>query len=137
LNYDGVVTYETVISELFMRIPDLQPLYQKRFDYLEGEVLPYVVFGSFLIPVLETALEESDTKRISAICAFLEEAATSAGTDAGLEELLLVEIGEWLGGTRLEAEIEPSLGEQTKRVCRYVSGLATQRISLKQVRRKR
>lgn len=136
LNYDVVVTYETVIRDLFMRMPELQPLYQERFDYLEGEVLPYVVFGSFLIPVLETALEENDTERISAICAFLEEAATSARTDAGLEQLLLVEIGEWLGGTPLEAQIEPSLGEQTKRVCRYVSGLATQRNSLKRARRK-
>jgi hypothetical protein len=58
------VTYETVIRDLFMRMPDLRPLYRERFDYLEGEVLPYVVFGSFLIPVLETALEEIDTERI-------------------------------------------------------------------------
>jgi hypothetical protein len=50
-----------------------------------------------------------------------------------------VEIGEWLSGTRWEAELEPYLGEQTKRGCRYVSGLATQRNSLEaeQARRKR
>ena len=130
------MTYETVIRDLFMRMPDLRPLYRERFDYLEGEVLPYVVFGSFLIPVLETALEENDTERIRTICAFLEEAAANAVTDAGLEQLLLVEIGEWLGGTLLEAKIEPSLGEQTKRVCRYVSGFATQRNSLKRAGRK-
>jgi len=131
------VTYESVIRDLFMRIPALEPIYRKMFPYLEGEELPYVVFGSFLIPELETALEDRDAERIGAICAFLEEAAGSARTDAGLEQLLLVEIGEWLGETQWEAEIAASLGEQTKRVCRYVSGLATQRTSLNQARRKR
>jgi hypothetical protein len=137
LNYDGVVTYQSVVRDLFMRMPDLEPIYRKRFSYLDGEELPYVVFGSFLVPELETALENRDTERIRAICAFLEEAAASASTDAGLEQLLLVEIGEWLGGTQREAEIAPSLGDQTKRLCRYVSGLATQRNSLKQTRRRR
>lgn len=137
MNYDGHVTYENVIRNLFMRMPDLEPLYRERFSYLEGEELPYVVFGSFLIPVLETALEDHDTERIRSVCAFLEEAAVSAGTDAGLEQLLLVEIGEWLSGTQWEAEVAPNLGEQTKRVCRYVSGLATQRIALREARRKR
>ena len=116
-----------------MRMPDLEPLYQKRFDYLEGEELPYVVFGSFLIPVLETALEDRDTERIASVCTFLEEAAASA--DVALEQLLLVEVGEWLGGTKWENEVAPSLGEQTKRVCRYVPGLASQRISLKESHR--
>ena len=119
-----------------MRMPDLEPLYQERFDYLEGEVLPYVVFGSFLIPVLETALEDRDTDRITSICTFLEDAASSAVSDVALEQLLLVEVGEWLEGTKWENEIASSLGEQTKRVCRYVPGLATQRISLKESHRK-
>jgi hypothetical protein len=127
LNYDGFVTYESVFRDLFTRMPELEPLYREQFSYLEGEELPYVVFGSFLIPVLETALEDRDTESIRSVCAFLEEAATSAGTDAALEQLLLIEIGEWLSGTRWEAEVVPSLGEQTKRICRYVPGLATQR----------
>ncbi len=130
------MTYETVIPDLFMRMPDLEPLYQERFDYLDGEVLPYVVFGSFLIPVLETALEDSDTERVGVICAFLEDAAASASTDAALEQLLWIEIGEWLEGTPWEAKIAAVLGEQTKRVCRYVSGLAIQRDSRKRAPRK-
>lgn len=130
------MTYESVIRDLFMRLPDLEPLYREQFSYLEGEELPYVVFGSFLIPVVETALEDRDTERIRSVCAFLEEAATSAHTDARLEQLLQVEIGEWLSGTQWEVEVAPSLGEQTKRICRYVPGLATERISLKEARRK-
>lgn len=136
LNYDGTVTYESVIRDLFASLPDLVPLYREQMSYLGDEVLPYVVFGSFLVPVMETALEDQDVERVRSICAYLEEAAVSATTDAGLEQLLLVEIGEWLSGTRLEAEVAPSLGEQTKRVCRYVPGLATQRISLNEARRR-
>ena len=138
MNYDGTVTYESVIRELFAQVPDLEPMYREQFSYLAGEELPYVVFGSFLIPVMESALEGQDVVRIRSICAFLEEVASSASTNAGPEGLLRVEIGEWLSGTRWEAEVEPYLGEQTKRRCRYVSGLATQRNSLKaeQARRK-
>jgi hypothetical protein len=125
------VTYESVIRELFVRMPNLEALYREQFSYLDGEEFPYTVFGSFLIPVLEAALEEHDVERVKSICAYLEEVASGAGTDAGLETLLRVEIGEWLSGTRWEAEIAPYLGEQTKHRCRYVSGVATQRISLR------
>jgi hypothetical protein len=131
MNYDGTVTYESVIRELFVRLPDLEPVYREQFDYLAGDELPYVVFGSFLIPLMETALESQDVERVRSICAYLEEVASSASTDAELEALLRVEIGEWLSGTQFEAEIEPYLGEQTRRICRYLSGLATQRNSLK------
>ena len=129
--YDGTVTYEGVIRELFAQMPDLEPMYREQFDYMAGEELPYVVFGSFLIPLMETALESQDVERVRSICAYIEDVASSASTDAGLEALLRVEIGEWLSGTQREAEVEPFLGEQTKRICRYVSGLATQRNSLK------
>ena len=125
------MTYESVIRDLFVRMPDLEPHYREQLSYLAGEELPYVVFGSFLIPVTETALENHDAERIKLICAYLEEAALSASTDAGLELLLRVEIGEWLGGTRWESEIGPYLGEQTKHICRYVPGLASQRNSIR------
>lgn len=80
---------------------------------------------------METALESQDVERVRSICTYLEEVASSACTDSGLETLLRAEIGEWLSVTRWEAEVEPYLGEQTKRRCRYVSGLATQRNALK------
>jgi hypothetical protein len=131
LNYDGTVTYESVIHQLFVRLPDLEPDYREQFDYLADEQLPYVVFGSFLIPAIEAALESHDAERVRSICAYLEEVAANASRDAGLEALLRVEIGEWLSGTRWEEEVAPYLGEQTKRICRYVPSLATQRISLR------
>jgi hypothetical protein len=131
MNYEGIMTYESVVRELFARMPDLEPDYREQFDYLAGDEMPYVVFGSFLIPLMETALESHDDERVRSICAYPEEVASSASTDAGLETLLRVEVGEWLSGTQWEAEVEPYLGEQTKRRCRYVSGLAIQRNLLK------
>jgi hypothetical protein len=118
-------------------MPDLEPLYREEFSYLNGEELPYVVFGSFLIPVMETALEDYDAERVRSICDYLEEVAVNASTDADLEQLLRVEIGEWLSGTPWEAAVATSLGEETKRICRYVPGLATQRTLLKDERARR
>ena len=126
------MTYESAIRDLFARMPDLVPVYREQMSYLGDEELPYVVFGSFLIPVMETALEDQNDERVRSICAYLEEAAVSASKDAGLEQLLRVEIGEWLSGTHWEVELAPSLGEKTKRICQYIPGLASQRISLKE-----
>ncbi len=137
MTQDGTVTYESVVRELFARIPGLVPLYNEQFSYLDREDLPYVVFGTFLIPVLETALEDHDAERVKSICAHLEEAAASAKTDAGLEQLLRVEIGEWLSRTPWEAEVAAILGEETKRISRYVAGLATQRNLLRSERERR
>lgn len=127
LNYYRNVTYECVIRELFARLPNLELLYREQFPYLQDEDLPYVVFGSFLIPVLERALEHHDADQVTSICSYIEDVAISACADADLEMLLRVEIGEWLECTAWETEVATSLGEQTKHICRYIPGLATQR----------
>jgi hypothetical protein len=66
------------------------------------------------------------------MCAFLEDVAEAARKDAGLESLLEVEVGEWLGGAANEASLAPWLGTETKRICRYVPGLATRRVALRE-----
>lgn len=137
LNYHVTVTFDSVVRELFVRMPDLEPIYQERFSYLAGENLPYVVFGSFLIPVLEGALEAHDTERVTSICAYLEEAAANASTDARLGELLRVEVGEWLNATAVESDIAPHLGHETKRTSGYIPGLASQRTSIRAERERR
>ena len=65
------------------------------------------------------------------ICSYLEDAAAHAKADAGLEQLLRVEIGEWLKGTEWETNISSMLGDGTKRICRYVPGLGAQRASMR------
>jgi len=131
------MNYETVVADLFTRFPKLQSAYDAEFAYM-GTEKPgaYIVFGSLLMPALEQALAAGDLGSILAICAFLEDVAEAAKKDLGLESLLEVEVGEWLGGAANEASLAPWLGTETKRICGYVPGLATQRIALRAERDK-
>jgi hypothetical protein len=132
------MNYETVVTDLFKRFPKIESSYNAEFAYM-GKEKPgaYIVFGSVLIPALEEALAAGDLGSILPICAFLEEVAEEAHRDAGLESLLQVEVGEWLGGAENETLLGPWLGVQTKRICGYVPGLATQRIALREERNKK
>jgi hypothetical protein len=127
------MNYETVVADLWQRFPRFQDVYSTEFAFM-GEEAPgaYLVFGSVLIPALEHALAVGDLGQILPICAFLEDVAVAARKDGRLESLLQVEVGEWLGGTATEASLAPWLGTETKRICRYVPGLATQRIALQE-----
>ena len=79
-----------------------------------GEEAPaYLVFGSLLIPTLEAALERRDLRTILTICAYLEDASESAGTDSRLHDLIRIEIGEWLGAAANEEVLSPWLGAET------------------------
>jgi hypothetical protein len=130
--------YDSAVGELFARFPRLQQAYQRKFGFSDGEPpLPYIVFGSVLLPALEDGLANGDLATILPICAFLEDAAVSAQSDSGLETLLRTELGEWLSGVDNEAYLTPWLGQETKRICRYVPGLATQRRTLRKQRQKK
>jgi hypothetical protein len=125
------MNYETVVTDLFTRFSRFRAIYETKFAYM-GDDAPdaYIVIGSVLIPALEEALTNGDLASILPICAFFEDIADAARKDIGLETLLRVEVGEWLGGTTNEALIAPWLGVETKRICRYVPGLAARRILL-------
>lgn len=125
--------YESAITELFTRFPNLEALYQSQLAYLaDEEPLPYVVFGDILVPSLEAALKSGDTSMISALCEYLEDAAASE--DSGLKNLLHIEVGEWLGFSANADQLAPFMGEKTKRICGYVVGLAAQRRALRGLR---
>jgi hypothetical protein len=124
------VTYETTVAEFFERFPDLQETYRTQFQHLIHEQPdPSLIFSSILIPALEKALEEGDLKTILHLAAFLEDASESASVDSKLKNLIAVEVGEWLGWASHEDRLAPWLGAETKRICGYVPGLATQRLS--------
>jgi hypothetical protein len=132
------MNYETVVPELFERFPPMQEIWNTRFDYMDDEKsIQYVVFGSVLIPALEDALSIGNLGVILPVCAFLEDIAVDAKNDSYLESLLRVEVGEWLGRATNESLLAPWLGIETKRICRYVPGLATQRIALREERKRR
>jgi hypothetical protein len=131
------MTYETVVPELFELFPILQSAYETQFEYMGDEPpMGYIVFGSLLVPALETALKEQNLSSVALICSSLEDAAQSGRKDARLEELLRVEIGEWLGWAQNEELLATYMGPETKRICGYVPGLATQRLRLKLERQK-
>jgi hypothetical protein len=122
--------FETAVTELFTKIPHLEQLYRARLSYMLDEPpLAYVVFGDVLIPELERALRDHDVLMLQAFSSFLEDMAVSSNEDLALETLMKVEIGEWLGFCADENVLAPWLGQQTRRVCDYVPGLATQRRS--------
>lgn len=125
------MNYETIVNDLLLRFPKLQLTCDTELAYM-GEEKPraYAVFGSVLMPALERALDAGDLGSILKICAFLEDVAEAAEGDRALRTLLEVEVGEWLRGTANEAALAPWLGDRTRRICRYVPGLATQRESL-------
>jgi hypothetical protein len=132
------MNYQTVVPELFKRFPQFQEIWNTRFDYMGDEKsIQYVVFGTVLIPALEEALSAGNLGGILPICAFLEDVAATAKNDSYLESLLGVEVGEWLGWTPNESLLAPWLGTETKRIYRYVPGLATQRIALRKEQDKR
>ena len=132
------MNYETVTSDLFRRFPKLQSVYDTKFAYMGKEQIgAYIIFGSVLMPALEEALAEGDLGSILPICAFLEDIAEAAQKDIALEALLQVEVGEWLGGAANETLLSPWLGAETKRICGYVPGLASQRIAMKTERNKK
>jgi hypothetical protein len=126
------MNYATVVPELFSRFPALEVTYHAKFAYMKGdEPGPYLVFGSILIPALTTALEDEDLGFILPICAFLEDVSTAAQQENDLATLMRVEVAEWLRWTANEERLAPWLGSETKHICNYVPGLATQRLQLR------
>ena len=122
------MTDQTVVREFFTRFPKLEAVYRADFAYMgDDEPGTYIVFGSILVPALESALKTGDLGLILPICAFLEDVACAARHDVGLENLLKVEIGKWLRWAENEDLLAPWLGQETKRLCNFVPGLATQR----------
>ncbi len=126
------MTYATVVPELFSRFPKLEATYRAKFAYMgDDEAIHYMVFGSILIPALTAALAEGDLGVIFPICAFLEDVSIASRHDNYLATLLKVEVAKWLGWAANEERLAPWLGSETKRVCNYVPGLATQRLQLR------
>lgn len=97
----------------------------------DEQAVQYIVFGSILIPALTAALEEGGRAIILPVCAFLEDVSEAGHHDADLVTLMGIELGKWLGWSANEDRLAPWLGPETKRVCGYVPGLATQRLLLR------
>jgi hypothetical protein len=124
------MTYTTIVEEMFQRFPELLKR-EEAADALENSELPFVVFGDLFVKWIEKSVEASDQEVLKRIGVFLEDASLASRKDAALENLVAIEIGEWLGFMRYEQRLAPYLGPETRRVTGYVEGLATQRRAIK------
>jgi hypothetical protein len=87
--------YAKVVDELLKAIPELRPLYEENLDMWLEDYLPYVVFGSVVVPTLEEFLKndyESDV--LKRIFDFIELMLQSEDQD--VITLAAVEVAEWI-----------------------------------------
>jgi hypothetical protein len=83
------------VDELLKSIPELKPLYDENLDMWLDDYLPYVVFGSVVVPTMEELLKndyESDV--LKRIFDFIELMLQSKDQD--VITLAAVEIAEWI-----------------------------------------
>ena len=111
------MVYETFVEEMLKRFPALRT---ECYGYMdETEPLPYIALGCVLIPCLEACLQAGDVAEIAKICDFLELTASESRSDSRFDDLIGVEIGEWLPMARARDLLLSNLGPNTRRACRY------------------
>ena len=81
--------------------------------------MPYVAIGAVFIPWLEVCLKACDVPKIAKACDFLEAAADNGRADSRLDDLIAIEIGEWLLEVLDRKLLLSHFGPNTQRVCRY------------------
>ena len=111
------MTYETFVKEMLVRFPFLRA--ECSAYMTDDEPLPYVAFGCVLNPWLKSCLEARDTANVIKICEFRDASALDSRADARLNDLIAVELGEWLSEAPERDLLLLHLGHETRRVCRY------------------
>ena len=111
------MVYETFVEEMLNRFPALRA---ECYGYMdETEPLPYVAIGCVLIPWPEACLQTRDVEGIARVCDFLELTASESRSDLRFDDLIGIEIGEWLPEARERELLLSNLGPNTRRACRY------------------
>ena len=123
------MTFDSVVFDLVERFPELNEAVWK---WMEPDEFPAYMAFPELVDFLKEALASGCTADVLRVCEFVEEAARSG--DRNLEDLVRIEVGEHLGWIEHEDRLTPYLGAETKRICGYVPGLATQRLELRRER---
>ncbi|QNI32790.1 hypothetical protein H7849_01960 [Alloacidobacterium dinghuense] len=111
------MTYETFVKEMLNWLPILHDECMAYMD--EDDPLPYVAVGCVLNPWLEACLEAHDVANIAKACEFLEVVSAEGKSDGRLDDLIGIEIGEWLPEIRERKLLLSHLGPETQRVCSY------------------
>jgi hypothetical protein len=112
---------------MLYRLPEIRQ-FDRKLGFLDDcSDLQFVILGCLFIPFTEQALERQDVALLERIGNFLEEASTAALQDQNMASVLRIEVGEWLERTPYEAQIEPYLLINTRKITHYIPGLAVQR----------
>jgi hypothetical protein len=111
------MTYDTFVKEMLDRFPFLRDECLSCMD--DDDPLPYVAIGAVLIPWLRVCLETRDVANIVKACDFLEVAADAGRTDSRLDDLIGIEIGEWLPEVSERNLLLSNFGPNTLKACSY------------------
>jgi len=111
------MTYDTFFKSMVEQFPFLK---EECLAYMDDDdPLPYVALGAVFIPWLGACLKAQDVSKVAKACDFIESAAADGQADSRLDQLIGIEIGEWLPEV-LERDLLLSLfGPHTKRACHY------------------
>ena len=111
------MTFETFVQEMLDRFPFLRAECMGYMD--EDEPLAYIALGCVFNPWLKTSLEAQDIANVTQACEFLEFVLVEGKSDDRIDNLVAIEIGEWLPELREKDLLISHLGPETRRVCSY------------------
>ncbi len=77
----ATISYDQVVDLLFELLPELVAEHDREFDYMDGERLPYLIYGILLDPLIERLLDANEDTQLTRIFGFIENLATN-GDDA-------------------------------------------------------
>ena len=112
---------DTIVDSLLTALPEAKNRYETLQDDIGPDVLPYMIVGLVLKPVVEDALRsDADDALLQRSFAFLEEMARSQ--DVEVVNLLHVGVFEtWVGKPEILATAWKYMGESTKDLAREVA----------------
>jgi hypothetical protein len=114
------VTYDTFVENMIEQFPFLR---EESLVYMgDDDPLPYVAVGAVFIPWLAACLKAQDVHKVAKACSFIEDAASEGQTDSRLDNLIRIEIGEWLPEVLDRDLLLSHFGPNTKRACRHHIG---------------
>jgi len=111
------MTYDTFVKAMLDQFPFLR---EECLAYMDDDApLPYVAIGAVFIPWLEVCLKAHDVVKVAEACDFLEAVADNGRADSRLDDLIRIEIGEWLPEVLERKLLLSHFGPHTQRACRY------------------
>ena len=111
------MTYDMFVQEMLAWFPFLRAKCMAYMD--EDEPLASIALGCVFNPWLEESLNAGDVANVTKACKFLEHALVEGKSDDRIENLIAIEIGEWLPEVKKNKLLLSNLGPETLSACSY------------------